>query len=401
MKNSSEWSHTNVILLVKQDLTSKKDILYFPGGPVFFQESYQDAAVRYLKEQLDINVCLPENCLHHLFTFPYVTSSNATTKVSDTDGLNASPNSGTSITGATAYTTAGSGIWGDCYECIFRGTLDHLQEQQKGQEGRKQHYDYNIASYTLSELKNMIQDEELFSDIQFDSETRHVFKLYFQRQHDLRAKRRLLKGYSNVDLEHYGLRSSSGGSNGKLVLHELQDEKRLEAIEFTRKTDDGMSTKLLPQADVILLGVSRCGKTPLSIFLSQLKCLKVANVPLVFELTPPTELKQCDPRRIFCLTRSDVDEMEQIRLSRIERELGGTSGHEKYLKNNPHATASTSQHKSTYADYSYIRKDLAKARNLAKTNDYTEIDVSGRALEECATIILSKLKERFPHMHIE
>ena len=118
--------------------------------------------------------------------------------------------------------------------------------------------------------------------------------------------------------------------------------------------------------------------------------LKVANVPLVFELQPPQELtdtsdpdKIIDPRRVFCLTR-DVEEMEKLRISRIKQAL----------------KKSTPKQESTYANFSYIRKDLAKARNYARQHGFTEIDVSDRALEECASIIISKMKERFPDMHI-
>lgn len=168
-------------------------------------------------------------------------------------------------------------------------------------------------------------------------------------------------------MAHYGLRS-----NKPLVLMDFNDDARNAAVDFTMQTDDGMHPKLLHQADIIVLGVSRSGKTPLSIYISQTAGLKVANIPLVFELQPPKELTddpRIDPRRVFCLTRQ-VSEMERMRLSRLDRELKGADAH--VGKN------------STYADCAYIRKDLAKARNLAKNNGYTEIDVTGRALEECA-----------------
>lgn len=148
-----------------------------------------------------------------------------------------------------------------------------------------------------------------------------------------------------------------------------------------------MRPQLLHQADIILVGCSRSGKTPLSIFLSQTTGLKVSNIPLVFELSPPRELtddQRIDSRRVFSLTR-EVDEMEKLRLSRLQRELKG----------NEHIGA-----KSDYANYSYIRKDSAKARNLAISRGYTEVDFSERALEEVAGIIISNMKERFPDMHI-
>lgn len=66
--------------------------------------------------------------------------------------------------------------------------------------------------------------------------------------------------------------------------------KRIEAVEFTLKADDGSAPWLLEEADVVLCGVSRTGKTPLSVVLAQQMGLKVANIPLVMEVKPPKEL---------------------------------------------------------------------------------------------------------------
>lgn len=93
--------------------------------------------------------------------------------------------------------------------------------------------------------------------------------------------------------------------------------RRIAAVEFTLKADDGASPRLLPEADVVILGVSRTGKTPLSVVLSQQYSLKVANVPLVLEVGPPKELGDCDPRRVFCLT-INPSELRRIRTARLE-----------------------------------------------------------------------------------
>ena len=66
--------------------------------------------------------------------------------------------------------------------------------------------------------------------------------------------------------------------------------RRIEAVEFTLKADDGAAPWLLKEADVILVGVSRTGKTPLSVVIAQQIGLKVANIPLVLECEPPKEL---------------------------------------------------------------------------------------------------------------
>jgi regulator of PEP synthase PpsR (kinase-PPPase family) len=83
-------------------------------------------------------------------------------------------------------------------------------------------------------------------------------------------------------------------------LHE-RDLKRIEAIEFAVEHDDGQRIHELSRAEVVLTGVSRVGKTPLSVYLSTLGW-KVSNVPLVKDIHPPSELFEVDPRRVIGLT---------------------------------------------------------------------------------------------------
>jgi regulator of PEP synthase PpsR (kinase-PPPase family) len=77
--------------------------------------------------------------------------------------------------------------------------------------------------------------------------------------------------------------------------------ERVSAIEFTMAHDDGQHPAGWPQADIVLTGVSRAGKTPLSMYLAVLGW-KVANVPLVPEVPPPAELFKLDRRRVIGLT---------------------------------------------------------------------------------------------------
>src|SRR5699024_2918302 len=70
--------------------------------------------------------------------------------------------------------------------------------------------------------------------------------------------------------------------------------KRIEAIEFAVRYDDGRDPRGIARADIVLLGVSRTSKTPLSQYLAHQR-LKVANVPLVPEVDPPEELFQINP----------------------------------------------------------------------------------------------------------
>jgi len=77
--------------------------------------------------------------------------------------------------------------------------------------------------------------------------------------------------------------------------------ERVSAIEFTMAHDDGQHPAGWPQADIVLTGVSRAGKTPLSMYLAVLGW-KVANVPLMPEVPPPPELFKLDRRRVIGLT---------------------------------------------------------------------------------------------------
>ena len=93
--------------------------------------------------------------------------------------------------------------------------------------------------------------------------------------------------------------------------------KRIEAIEYTVKHDDGKCLTDLDDADIILLGVSRTSKTPLSIFLSH-KGWKVANIPLVVSSPVPDEIFKVDQRKIIGLI-IDIDSLSKIRKNRLEK----------------------------------------------------------------------------------
>src|SRR6202034_4212891 len=93
--------------------------------------------------------------------------------------------------------------------------------------------------------------------------------------------------------------------------------KRIAAIEFTVKHDDGKEVRDLDQSDIVLVGISRTSKTPLSIFLSH-KGWKVSNVPLVLNVTPPEELFKIDQKKIVGLT-IDLEKLLRIRKNRLEK----------------------------------------------------------------------------------
>ena len=160
------------------------------------------------------------------------------------------------------------------------------------------------------------------------------------------------------------------------VLHAVNEDyfKRVDAMEFTLNHDDGRNTKTLHLADVILVGISRTSKTPLSIYLS-LMGLKVVNIPIVMGVPLPEELKEVDQRKIFCLT-IDPEALQEIRRNRLSR-LGAD------------------KHQGEYAEISQVIEEIEWASTLFKENKrWPVFNVTGKALEETAAEIMKLINMR-------
>ncbi|WP_170922940.1 hypothetical protein A5821_000482 [Enterococcus sp. 7F3_DIV0205] len=155
------------------------------------------------------------------------------------------------------------------------------------------------------------------------------------------------------------------------ALHHLNENyfKRIEAMEFAVKYDDGKDPRGFLEADVLLLGVSRTSKTPLSLFLAN-KNLKVANLPLIPEAHLPKQLWETNPKKIVGLT-NDPDILNGIRKERMR-----TYG----------LPADTS-----YSDIEKIRKELAFANDLYEKLGCVVINVASLSIEETASMILNAL----------
>ncbi len=151
---------------------------------------------------------------------------------------------------------------------------------------------------------------------------------------------------------------------------------RIKAIEFTLNTDDGMNPDRLHHADIILTGISRTGKTPLSVYLAMFGW-KVANVPLVTNIPPPDELFKLDHRRVFGLTISMNTLIEQ-RKRRV-------------------ASMGAFDHRS-YLDPSEIVQELDYATKIFRRGDFTTIDVTNKPIESSANEIVKFINERFDFM---
>lgn len=134
--------------------------------------------------------------------------------------------------------------------------------------------------------------------------------------------------------------------------------QRIEAIDFAVAHDDGKRVEDLPQAEIVLVGVSRVGKTPLSMYLSMLGW-KVANVPLVLGIDPPRELLEMPPRRVFGLTI----EPNQLLLHRKSRQ--------------PHLGVS----QGFYFDRHHVAEELRAANHLFFKHKFAVIDVTDKPIE--------------------
>jgi [pyruvate, water dikinase]-phosphate phosphotransferase / [pyruvate, water dikinase] kinase len=144
--------------------------------------------------------------------------------------------------------------------------------------------------------------------------------------------------------------------------------QRIEAIQYTVQHDDGQGIDALDEADIVLVGVSRASKTPLSVFLS-MRGWKVANVPIVLGVEPPAILYEIDQRKIVGLTISKV-ELEQIRRNRVEL-LGTGDGGE-------------------YADPEKIAEELAYCRRIFRRGyPWPIVDITGKSIEESAKEVIS------------
>jgi regulator of PEP synthase PpsR (kinase-PPPase family) len=158
------------------------------------------------------------------------------------------------------------------------------------------------------------------------------------------------------------------------LLHGFSDEyfQRIEAVEFAVRHDDGANLHTLHLADLVLTGVSRTSKTPLSMYLAQ-RGYRTGNVPIVSGIAPPRALLDLDPRKVFALT-IDTSLLLTIRQARV-RALGSP----------PY---------STYANPDFLLEEASRARRIYRDQGWKIIDITGRAAEENASRILRFVESR-------
>ena len=147
--------------------------------------------------------------------------------------------------------------------------------------------------------------------------------------------------------------------------------KRMAAIEFAVRFDDGVGAGRLNEADIVLVGVSRSSKTPLSIYLGYLG-YKTANIPIVPGVEPPPELFEVDPAKIVGVT-IDAENLAEIRSERAQG-MGGA--------------------KRRYADLAQIYEELERADAVHRRLGCPVIEVSNLAIEETARRIIRLVEQR-------
>lgn len=147
---------------------------------------------------------------------------------------------------------------------------------------------------------------------------------------------------------------------------------RVDAIHFTIAHDDGVGWEDWEEADILLAGVSRCSKTPTSIYLAN-RGYKTANIPLVVESPPPSALFGLRHPLVVGLTTAP-ERLVQIRRNRLLSLNEGTE--------------------TSYVDSDRVRDEVQFARRLFADNGWPVIDVTRRSIEETAAAVIKLLNER-------
>lgn len=147
---------------------------------------------------------------------------------------------------------------------------------------------------------------------------------------------------------------------------------RIEAIEFTMAHDDGRNSHEWHLAEIVLAGISRVGKTPLSMYLAVLGW-KVANVPLIHGMDAPDELFQVDRSRVVGL----IVEPGQLMLRRQlrQRRMGVSEN-------------------AGYADLQELYDEIESARRLFTRGGFPAIDITNKSIEESADEVIATVTRR-------
>lgn len=163
------------------------------------------------------------------------------------------------------------------------------------------------------------------------------------------------------------LPSTEPGLQYKMTRHYFE---RTEAVEFTVKHDDGLGLDTIQGADILLLGISRTSKTPLSIYLAY-HGFRCANIPIIKDMTLPAIVKTFAPSKMIGLTVSAA-KLATIRAMRLKK-LGRSEA-------------------EAYASLEHIQSEISYANRIFQDLNLHTIDVTSKAIEETASEIINILK---------
>lgn len=228
-----------------------------------------------------------------------------------------------------------------------------------------------------------VEDESQLSEIAYLAKKQDALIIYTLVKKTMREKLKeqcIIQNIHCIDLmgplfEEIGSLLDEKPFEEAGLVRQLDDDyfKKIEAIEFAVKYDDGRDPRGVLKADIVLVGISRTSKTPLSQYLAH-KRYKVANIPLVPEVDPPEELYMVDPAKCFGLMISPE------KLNSIRRERLITLG----LK-----------HDANYAQVERIKHEIIHFNKVVNKIGCTVIDVTNRAVEETANVILGEISNRY------
>lgn len=229
----------------------------------------------------------------------------------------------------------------------------------------------------------MLRSEEALAEILDAAAARNAYVLHAFLSDDLR--RLVIVRSDELGFEEYDVLRPLFSRLSRIIgeqprrdpalVHPMNNDyfKRVKAIEYTIAADDGGNSSILKEADVVVIGVSRTGKSPLCMYLAH-KGIKAANIPLVPEIEPPVQLFQIHPSRIIGLTRS-THSLEHIRTTRMHMMGFDPEG-------------------SSYVKSDRILSEIDYASGIMKRLGAVVFDVTARAIEETAHEILNLLRDR-------
>ncbi len=249
-----------------------------------------------------------------------------------------------------------------------------------------------IVQAALVQFENIGEEIIIHPDVRSVEQVVEIFDTLFHSKclivhtvvkHELRNKiHELGKLYSIRTIDLMGPLLSQISSHLSIepigrpgAFHELNKAyfQRIDAIEFAIRHDDGMRSEELGKADIVLIGVSRTFKTPLSIYLANLGWL-TGNIPLVLDFELPAIVNKLPSQKVFGLT-TNPERLSVLRKTR-DSYLNSSTGN--------------------YSSLDHVRRELLYASDVfSRHRGWEVIDVTNKSLEEIASAILSKLKNYY------